>query len=163
MVQRAVPDNATNETEGTMTQTTRRSAASTTTLRDSVEHVWLAGLGALALTEEEGGRLFRTLVKRGEGVEKQTRTRLRRVVSAAREAPAEAMTKIETGLDDTMGGVLRRLGVPTRREITSLTRRVEALAETLDERPVRPARPRRTAGTRRKTSRSTATAGSATG
>ena len=36
-------------------------------LRDSVEQVWLAGLGALALTEEEGLRFFRRLVKKGEG------------------------------------------------------------------------------------------------
>ena len=117
-----------------MKQATRKNAT-TSTLRDSVEQVWLAGLGALALTEEEGSRFFRALVKRGEGFERDTKVRLRKAMTAAREAPGAAVTRIETELDDTMTGVLRRLGVPTKREINSLTRRVEGLATTLDRRP----------------------------
>ena len=117
-----------------MTQTTRRTAR-TPTLRDSVEQVWLAGLGALALTEEEGSRFFRTLVKRGEGFEKDTKARLRKAVTSAKEAPGATIDRIEHGLDDAMAGVLRRLGVPTKREITTLTRRVEGLATTLERRP----------------------------
>ena len=44
--------------EGTMAQTTRKNGG-TQAVRESVEQVWLAGLGALALTEEEGSKFFR--------------------------------------------------------------------------------------------------------
>jgi hypothetical protein len=62
------------------------------------------------------------------------------------------MTAVEEGLDDTMERVMHRLGVPTRREINSLTRRVEGLTTSLEQRR-RPARTttRPRTGTRRKT------------
>ena len=101
-----------------------KSTSRTPMLRDSVEQVWLAGLGALALTEEEGIRFFKRLVKKGEGFEKETRARLGKVVTRAKAAPTEAMERFEAQLEDTRTGALHRLGVPTTREIDSLTRRV---------------------------------------
>ena len=136
-----------------MTQMARKNGR-TPTLRDSVEQVWLAGLGALAVTEQEGSRFFRTLVKRGEGFEKDAKVRLRKAVTAAKAVPGATIERIESGIDDTMTGVLRRLGVPTKREITSLTRRVEGLATSLERRPAAPkraaAKRTRTAAPRRK-------------
>lgn len=123
-----------------------------TPIRDSVEQVWLAGLGALAMTENEGTRLFRNLVKQGEGFEKATRARFDKALQRARAVPGNTMSAVEGGLDDTMERVMHRLGVPTRREINSLTKRVEGLTTTLEQgrRPARTAtRPRTTA--RRKT------------
>ena len=127
-------------------KTTTRKNGRAPTLRDSVEQVWLAGLGALAMTEQEGTKLFRTLVKRGEGFEKGAKVRIKKAVTAAKEAPGATIDRIEAGIDDTMTGVLRRLGVPTKREITSLTRRVEGLATTLERKPA----PRRRAPSRRR-------------
>jgi poly(hydroxyalkanoate) granule-associated protein len=117
-----------------MTQTTRKDARSQT-MRESVEQVWLAGLGALALTEEEGSKFFRSLVKKGEGVERRSRARLDGAVTAAKRAPATAMTKLEQRTDDLVENVMHRLGVPTRREITGLTRRIEGLASSMERKP----------------------------
>lgn len=39
-------------------------------VRESAQKIWLAGLGALALAEEEGARLFDTLVERGRELER---------------------------------------------------------------------------------------------
>ena len=128
----------------TTTKTNARSPA----LRGSVEQVWLAGLGALALTEDEGTKLFRTLVKRGEGFERTTRARLNEVVESARQVPGAAIERLEDGLDDTMTGVLHRFGVPTQREINALARRVEGLTQSLDR-----SMPRRTATAKRKATR----------
>lgn len=134
-------------------------------IRESVEQVWLAGLGALALAEEEGSKLFRTLVKRGEGLEQTSRKQLRAISERARSAQDSTMGRIGSGIDDTMASVLHRLGVPTERDINRLTRRVEALTDTLAQsRPAtrrrattasrsRPARRPRT--TTRKTTRTT--------
>ena len=38
-------------------------------VRESTHQIWLAGLGALSLAEDEGGRLFKALVKRGKVAE----------------------------------------------------------------------------------------------
>ena len=121
------------------------------TLRQPVEKIWLAGLGALALTEEEGTRLFKSLVKRGAGFEKDTRALLGRAVESTKAAPGEVITRLETGVSDTITGVLQRIGVPTKREINALTRRVEGLTTALEGKPAR----RRT--TRRATRRAKAT------
>ena len=133
-----------------MRQTTKKTNARTPALRGSVEQVWLAGLGALALTEDEGSKLFRTLVKRGEGFERTTRARLNEVVESARQAPGVAIERFEEGLDDTMTGLLHRFGVPTQREINALARRVEGLALSLDRSKLR-----RTAASKRKVARAT--------
>ena len=112
--------------------TTTRKTERAPMLRESVEQVWLAGLGALALTEEEGTRFFRTLVKKGEGFERQTSRRLEKAAESARQSSGAAMARIESRFDDTMSGVLNRLGVPTKREIDSLARRVEGLKTSLE-------------------------------
>ena len=39
------------------------------TVKESVQSVFLAGLGALSLAEEEGSKLFKKLVKKGEKVD----------------------------------------------------------------------------------------------
>jgi poly(hydroxyalkanoate) granule-associated protein len=127
-----------------MTQAIRRNGG-TRAVRESVEQVWLAGLGALALTEEEGSKFFRTLVKKGEGIEKRSRARLSDTIEAARNAPTNTLSKLERQVDTTLENVMHRLGVPTRHEISSLSRRIEGLAHSME----RPARARRSAPAKR--------------
>ena len=97
----------------------------------SVEQVWLAGLGALATAEDEGTKLFHTLVKRGEGFEKESRQRLRRAMTRSRaridEVRDATLGRVEAGFDDGVDAVLGRFGVPTRRDMNRLTKRVETL------------------------------------
>ena len=119
-----------------MAQTTRRNGG-TQMMRESVEQVWLAGLGALALTEEEGSKFFQALVKKGEGIEKRSRSRLSDTMHAARNAPSNTLSKLERQVDTTLENVLHRLGVPTRTEINSLSRRIEGLAQSMEKTPRR--------------------------
>lgn len=109
-----------------MAQTIRKDGRAQA-LQGSVEQVWLAGLGALALTEEEGSKFFRSLVKKGEVVERRSRARLDDVMIAAKRAPSAAIASIEKRTDDVVQNVLERLGVPSRRDIDGLTRRIERL------------------------------------
>ena len=112
-------------------------------IRESAERVWLAGLGALALTEEQGARFFKTLVKRGENLERLTRTAWERNLATVRRAPRAAARRVSANAQSSMDGVLHRLGVPTGGEINRLSRRVASLADSLEKRP--PARARRRA------------------
>ena len=43
------------------------------TVKESAQQIWLAGLGAFAKAQEEGGKVFDALVKEGESIQSKTR------------------------------------------------------------------------------------------
>jgi poly(hydroxyalkanoate) granule-associated protein len=112
------------------------------TVKESAQQIWLAGLGAFSKAQEEGGKVFEALVK--EGVTLQKRTQV-----AAEEKLAEATTrmtsmatdlssrasgrwdKLETIFEDRVSRAMKKLGVPTARDIEQLARRVEELQRTV--------------------------------
>jgi poly(hydroxyalkanoate) granule-associated protein len=103
-------------------------------LKDSAHKIWLAGLGALAAAEEEGTKVFNRLVDRGRDVETRGKGDFKDQVDRAKVKVDEAKTKVSEGvecwsgkLDDAVTSALHRLGVPTREEIRTLTKRVEEL------------------------------------
>lgn len=99
-------------------------------LKESAHEIWLAGLGAFALAGEEGGRLFKQLVKKGEGMEKTNKARIQKLVARAERMQGDArlaVSRFATPIEDGMTGAMHRLGVPTRREIHTLTKKVEEL------------------------------------
>ena len=99
------------------------------TIRESATNIWLAGLGAFAKAQEEGGKLFEALVKEGESVQS-------RASRSAQEAMTDARTKA-TGTWDKLEGVfvervqraLHSLDVPTKQDIDALSKRVQELTE----------------------------------
>jgi poly(hydroxyalkanoate) granule-associated protein len=118
------------------------SAQLASTVKESAQQIWLAGLGAFSKAQEEGGKVFEALVR--EGVTLQQRTQ-----SAAEGKLAEATTrmtsmasdlstkasgqwdKLETIFEQRVSRALQQLGMPTAREIEDLTRRVEELDRTV--------------------------------
>lgn len=114
-------------------------------VKKSANKIWLAGLGAFALAEEEGGKVFRSLVRKGEALEEKgkeqfegLRERVEEAADAARSRATEvagevekragkAWQKVEGNLDEAVGAALGKVGVPTRAEISRLTRRIEEL------------------------------------
>jgi len=115
---------------------------------DTAQKIWLAGLGALSVAEQEGSKFFKMLVTKGkersDWAEMPTRT-----VKEARGKLGTTLTKLEHGFDERVQGVLHRIGVPTRDEIEALTNRVEALTRTLSK--TNPAKTRRRTGRTRAT------------
>jgi poly(hydroxyalkanoate) granule-associated protein len=113
-------------------------------LTESAHRVWLAGLGALAIAEEEGNKLFRTLVSRGEKYEPRVAEPVRKAskkvtgtVNDARARAGKTLDGIGAAFDDRVSGVLNRLGVPSRSEITELSRRVEKLTRAVEGKATR--------------------------
>lgn len=103
-------------------------------IKQSAQKIWLAGLGALAVAEQEGARMFDTLVERGRSWEGRGKERM----GEARAKVEHAVDDVEERVDARVAAALRRFGVPTRDEIHELTRRVEELnakLETLNLRP----------------------------
>lgn len=130
-------------------------------IKESAQKIWLAGLGALAAAEEEGGKLFRSLVERGEKyqspfgdpVASASKT-VRGTVKKARSRAGKTLDDLESAFDEQVGAVLHRLGVPTRSEVSKLTRRVEELTRAVQgekKKPVRKKAAPRTTAARKKT------------
>ncbi|MCU0303715.1 MAG: phasin family protein [Thermoanaerobaculales bacterium] len=103
---------------------------------ENAHQIWLAGLGAVAMAQEEGGKLFSTLVKKGEGYEKIGRDKVGQAMGAVSGVKVVAESYWETferTLDDKVTAVIHRLGVPTKDEIDILTERVEKLTSAIDK------------------------------
>ena len=111
-------------------------------VRESAQEIWQAGLGAFAKAQQEGTKMFEALVKEGEGLSKKTRSiaegRINEVtgnvskaasqISAKAQAQAtEAWDKLEQVFEDRVARALNRLGVPTQRDVQTLSKRVEEL------------------------------------
>jgi poly(hydroxyalkanoate) granule-associated protein len=99
-------------------------------IKESVHRIWLAGLGALAAAEEEGGKIFSRLVERGRDVESKGKVEVDKMKVDAERFKAKAESAFETWgdkFDEKITATLRRLGVPTREEIRNLTQKVEEL------------------------------------
>ena len=109
-------------------------------LGEAVHNVWLAGLGALSTAGEEGSKLFKSLVEKGEGYEKRGRERFDDVKGKVEEAAHKARDRagstwgsIEEKVDEAVTSALGRVGVPSRDEIATLTQRVEELTKVVEQ------------------------------
>jgi poly(hydroxyalkanoate) granule-associated protein len=111
---------------------------------DSSRQIWLAGLGAFSRAQAEGRKVFDTLVKQGESLEKETRHAASSTAAAARDAAMEGAARVQTIAGDTwdklekvfedrVAKALARLGVHTQSDVERLSGRVDALAEAVNE------------------------------
>ncbi|MBA4723468.1 phasin family protein [Alloalcanivorax xenomutans] len=104
-------------------------------LRKYTHQIWLAGLGAFARAEEEGSGFFDALVEAGRQVEKHTREKAPRVEDIkerVRHHTGETMDRMEKAFDDRLSKALSRLGIPNKREVEALQRRVQELTDALE-------------------------------
>lgn len=109
-------------------------------LVSGVREVWLAGLGAFSVVEDQGTKLFRALVQEGKSWEQKQRAETEKVLKAAEkegeqvaEATKETLNKqvlrrVRSGVDT----ALDRAGVPTRTDLEDLQAQVDALAQKAD-------------------------------
>lgn len=102
---------------------------------DSAHKVFLAGLGTLKTVGDESTEMFDLLVERGRDLETRGKKEIDEVRGVLKERTSKAASRFEgridelgSQLDEQVTGTLRRLGVPTREEIQTLTRRVEELS-----------------------------------
>ncbi len=109
-------------------------------LQDNVTHsaykIWLAGLGAVAYAQENGEKLFTDLVKRGREMEAHAKLTPPDMTTSLRDATGKAKSawdQINKGVDEQMTAALHRIGVPTRQEIATLSKRVELLTASVEK------------------------------
>ncbi|WP_107864754.1 phasin family protein [Agitococcus lubricus] len=118
----------------------QRKLTSATELRKYTQEIWLAGLGAFSRAEEEGGKLFDSLVKVGEELESKTRDIADNTVETVVEArdkvlekASDTREKVERAFDDRLAAALGRLGIPSQREIEAVNQRLDTLTQVLQQ------------------------------
>lgn len=116
-------------------------------VRDFARQIWLAGLGAFARAQQEGGRLFETLVQEGQAVDQRMRQNVQARSAQAQDEVDVVKGKVEVLRDQATGTwnkleavfqarvarALRRLGVPTQDDMQQLFRQVEQLNQNIRE------------------------------
>lgn len=138
----------------------RRSTASklATPVAESARDVWLAGLGAFKIAQEESGkvleqgsRLFDRLVEEGGKLENRTRGDIEGAVAdmrgeiesrmsgvkqrtdAVKKQAADNWDKLEKIFEERVARALASLGIPSRDDINRLSARVQELAQQVRE------------------------------
>jgi poly(hydroxyalkanoate) granule-associated protein len=114
-------------------------------VKDSAQQIWLAGMGAFAKAQAEGGKVFDALVKEGQSLQKKTQGLAEEKiseVSGRMSAMADTVTaragqnwdKLEAIFEARTAKALAKLGVPTAKDVAALNRRVDALAAAMARR-----------------------------
>jgi len=101
-----------------------------TMIRESANQIWLAGLGAFSKAQQEGAKMFETLVAEGEKVQERTKTAADERLAEVREKASGAWDKLEKVFEDRVASALHRLNVPSRQDIDTLSKRVHELTVT---------------------------------
>lgn len=105
--------------------------------RKYTKQIWLAGLGAFSRAEEEGNKLFDSLVKVGEELESKTvdiaDQTVEKVSEKARESMTDTKDKVEKLIDNSVHHSLNRIGLVTLKDVQHLERLILQLHAKVDE------------------------------
>ena len=130
-------------------------------VKDSAQQIWLAGLGAFSKAQAEGGKVFETLVKDGMGLQRKTQaaaeekiseatskmTTMANGISAKATGVATDITakatgqwdKLENIFEERVAKALSKMGMPTAKEVQVLAKRVDELSAQLKKAPAKSA------------------------
>ena len=95
--------------------------------------VLLAGIGAMALTQEEIEKFVGKLVERGEIAEKDGRKLIKDVMERRRKKSAEVRSDTEDEVEKRMEEVLTRMNIASKSDIDALNRKITTLTKKLDD------------------------------
>jgi poly(hydroxyalkanoate) granule-associated protein len=109
------------------------------TVKDSAQQIWLAGMGAFSKAQAEGTTAFEKLIKEGTSLQRKTQSAAEETIGAATakmtamagEVGAKANAhwdKLEAIFEQRTAKAMSKLGVPTAKDVSALTARVDALA-----------------------------------
>ena len=128
----------TKKSAGTSAGDAKSAAQLADTVKQSAQQIWLAGLGAFSKAQEEGGKVFEALVKEGVTIQRKTQSAAEEKITEATSRMADMASgitnkasgqwdKLENIFEERVSRALKKLGVPTSREIDALAARVDQL------------------------------------
>ena len=114
-------------------------SALASSVKESAKEIWLAGMGAFAKAQAEGKQVFEALVKEGASLQKKTQGVAEdkfgevtsKMTSMADEVSSKAgkqWDKLETIFEERTAKALKKLGVPSSKDVQALMDRIDALS-----------------------------------
>jgi poly(hydroxyalkanoate) granule-associated protein len=111
-------------------------------LKDSAQQIWQAGLGSFSKAQEEGGKVLGSLMKEGLSMQRKSQAVAEEKISEtthkmagmASEIASKASGqwgKLEGIFEDRVAKALAKLGVPTAKEMAALSARIDVLNKAL--------------------------------
>lgn len=107
-------------------------------LRASAQQIWLAGVGAFARAQQEGGKLFDALVREGSALQGRQADAGDRIAQAASrmadlasEFSAKAGDRLEGLFDKRVAKAVDSLGMASAEDVEQLAARIEELERTV--------------------------------
>ena len=110
-------------------------------MKQSAQQIWQAGLGAFAKAQQEGNKVFESLVKEGSKWQETTLEAQTKVAEAAAKASAMAnemgqrashqFDRLEGIFEERVAKALHHLGLPDAQDMAQLQARVRALEDEL--------------------------------
>lgn len=110
-----------------------------TSVKESAQQIWLAGMGAFSKAQEEGGKVFEALVKEGMTLQRKTQSvaeekmgevtgRMSSMADSVTNRAGQNWDKLEGIFEARTAKAMNKLGVPTARDVQALMKRVDELA-----------------------------------
>ena len=107
-------------------------------VKDSAQQIWQAGLGAFSKAQAEGSKAFEALVKEGMSIQRKTQSAAEEKISEATSKMTNMATdisakascqwdKLESIFEDRVAKALNKLGVPSAKDISALISRIDDL------------------------------------
>jgi poly(hydroxyalkanoate) granule-associated protein len=107
-------------------------------IRESAQQIWQAGLGSFSKAQGEGGKMFENLVKEGLNVQRKTQAAAEEKISEATskmagmasEISSKATSqwgKLEDIFEQRVAKALNTLGVPSAKDVEALIARIDEL------------------------------------
>ncbi len=108
-------------------------------VKDSAQQIWLAGMGAFSKAQEEGSKVFETLVKEGITLQKKTQGiaedkisevtgKMSAMAGTVTAKAGQNWDKLELIFEQRTAKAMNKLGVPTAADVEALVKRVDELA-----------------------------------
>lgn len=106
---------------------------STNTFLYGLRRVLMAGIGAVALTQEQIEDFLNKLVERGEIADGDARKLLGDVLDRRKNILQSSTKKAEEEYEKRVEGLLSRMNIPTKGEIETLSEKIAELGDKVDE------------------------------
>jgi poly(hydroxyalkanoate) granule-associated protein len=107
-------------------------------IKDSAQQIWLAGLGAFAKAQQEGGKVFESLVADGLNLQRKTQATAQAQMAEASQKigsltgglssrAGQQWDRLEGIFEDRVARALERLNMASRADLDALQQRLDAL------------------------------------
>jgi poly(hydroxyalkanoate) granule-associated protein len=102
-------------------------------LLSGLRRVLMAGVGAVALTQEQIEDFVGKLVERGEIADGDARKLVGDVIERRKRMLQDGGKRAEESMDRRIEGLLTRMNIPTKSEIETLSEKIGVLSRKVDE------------------------------